>query len=374
MRGGDVSVVGGTNGGKVPRTPDAIARPAGAAWSVPWPLACLALASWALFTTAGCAALPSTAPAVSGPQRVIRIGALTTGNPDLEPIWQALRELGYEEDRNLAIERRPVDSALPPDAQLAVGRELADELVNLKVDLILTSAEPSTLSAKEATARIPIVFVNQNAPRIVEVGFVASLARPGGNLTGVVPGFDRQPKSLELLKEAFPGISAVAVVWINETPNTVQTFESTERAADQLGIRIIRMEIRDWEELDRALDSAIRRGADAFMGRGRVIEFDRRERIAPLVAAKGLPAIYQTSAAAGAWADAGALMVFGESRSDRGRRTAAIIDKILRGANPAELPVELATGFDFVLNLRAARAQGFTFPQSTLLQATEVIQ
>jgi putative tryptophan/tyrosine transport system substrate-binding protein len=313
------------------------------------------------------------APLVADAQpagKVYRIGRLAPGSPEgspfIESFRQALHERGYIEGQNLVIEYRWAEGR---DERLP---DLAAELVRLKVDVIVTGGSTAIRAAQQATRTIPIVMVGASDP--VAQGFVASLARPGGNITGlsiVTP--ELLGKRLEILKETVPQSTRVAVL---ANPGSAPTLSATTTgvltiAAQGLGLQLQVVEVRRAEELDEAFAAMTRAGADALLVQGEPRLLDGlRGRIADLAAKHRLPAMY-------AWrmyVDAGGLMSYGVSLLEQYRRTAIYVDKILKGAKPADLPVEQPTKFELVINLKAAKALGLTIPSTLLFQADEVIQ
>jgi len=244
--------------------------------------------------------------------------------------------------------------------------ELAADLVRLDVDVIVTGGSELIRAAGQATTTIPIVFAATGDP--VAEGLVASLARPGGNITGLATSAGQErAKQLELFKEAVPSLSRVAVLW---NQSGVRTFREAESAAQRLGLEFLSLELRSPDELDAVLAGAIAGRADGLMVTGgpvfgflapRVVEFAVRGR---------LPAMYSNPP----YIDAGGLMIYAANILQNYRRAATYVDKILKGAKPADLPVQLPTTFDFVINLNTAQALGLTIPQSVLQQATEIIQ
>src|SRR5713226_182314 len=291
-----------------------------------------------------------------------RIGLLADA-PSWEPLRLGLRDLGYVEGKNIALEERS-----------SQGRNerfsgLASELVRLNVNIIVTWGTPATLAAKQATTTIPIVMASAGDP--VRSGLVSSLAHPGGNVTGLtVLGPGLAAKRLELLKEAVPNMSRVAFLWNPANPDQKFSFHEVQAGARALGVTFHSVEARSREELEQALammkqsrPSALLMTADGVHQRyiGRIVAFTSETR---------LPAMYQLKEAV----DRGGLMSYGASLPDLGRRAAHYVDKILKGAKPADLPVEQPTKFELVINLKTAKALGLTIPQSLLLRADEVIQ
>ncbi len=305
------------------------------------------------------------------PGKVYRIGWLASTpptTPEALRVWEAftqgLRDLGYVEGKNILIERRYSEGRferLP---------ELAAELVRLKVDLIVASAAPEARAAKQATLTIPIVMVA--AGEAVEVGLVASLARPGGNVTGLTQMLpELTGKRLELLKEIVPKLSRVAILWNSANPAKVPDWKGTQVAARTLGIALYPAEVRGPDDFERAFNAMSREKLDALMTLDDPLTTRYRTQIVDFAAKKRLPAVYGVSLFV---ADADGLMSYGTHYPDLFRRAAAYVDKILKGAKPADLPIEQPTKFELVINLKTAKALGLTIPPSLLLRADEVIR
>ena len=307
------------------------------------------------------------APCVAAAQpagKIYRLGLLRPAVP-AEPsrVLPILRELGYVEGQNLVVELRHADG------QLDRLPALARELVALRVDVILSVSAAATRAAMAATATIPIVFTGNFDP--VAAGVVASLARPGGNVTGVLIGVGGDTlvgKRLELLKEAVPRISRIALLSNDEPTVRVQELEA-QKAATSLGIDLVIGQVRggDFERAFAAI-AAERPGA-LLVGSSSILDLNQ-QRIFAFAAKYRLPAIYE-------WprnAAAGGLMAYSSDQAETDRRAAVKIDRILKGAKPADLPVEQPTKFRFVINLKTAKALGLVIPQSLLLRADEVIQ
>jgi putative ABC transport system substrate-binding protein len=323
---------------------------------------------------AGCARLPGQAQPY--PPKLPTIGSLNQpfgeSADSLEPapvenvgalgaFRQGLTALGYVEGQNVLIEQRNTDQG---EAGL---REAAAELVRLPVDVIVTTGTPSTLAAKAATSIIPIVFVNAGDP--VGNGVVASLARPGGNVTGLASLSPQLTgKRLELLAQVVPGLRRVAFFWnpLNNLPSSVQEMQAATQA---LGVRLQIFEIRDVADYEEAFAVAGAEQADALQMAGGM-NIRNRARIVSLAARGRLPAMYTSSLAV----RDGGLMAYGTNSLEPHRRAATYVDRILKGAKPADLPVEQPTRFDFAINLQTARALGLTIPPHVLAQATEMIQ
>ena len=319
--------------------------------------------------------LLATRPAADAqqPAKVPRIGMLLTLSPEhpegrapLAQFRQALRELGYVEGRNIVIEYRWAEGRVERFPALAA------ELVRLKVDLIVAVATPHARAAKQATTTIPIVAWAMQDP--VKDGLVASLARPGGNVTGLTfLGPELVPKRLQLLKEAVPGVSRVAGLWHpgGYAEGTKQDMvNEVEGAARGLGLQLQLVGAEAPHDLDSAFSTMARGRADALIQLPSPMFYGERRRIVDLAAKHRLPAMYN----AREFVDLGGLMAYGASLPDLARRAASYVDKILKGAKSADLPVEQPTKFELVINLKTAKALGLTIPQSVLVRADEIIK
>ncbi len=302
--------------------------------------------------------------------KIARIGYLTgnlAANPHTrEAFLQGLRDLGYIEDRNLEIEYRDVEGKyerLPA---------LAAELVALKLDVILAAGTPQPLAAKQATRTIPIVFAGAADP--VGSGLVTSLARPGGNVTGLsLLSPELVGKCLELLKQAVPGVSRVAVLWQpggSGERTEKDMLKGAEVAGRALGVRLQFVEARGPADFDRAFSDMTRARAGALTVLASNMILGERRRLAELAAKNRLAAVYPLRE----FVDAGGLMAYGPDLVDVFRRAATYVDKILKGAKPADLPVEQPTKFELVINLKTAKALGLTVPPTLLNRADEVIE
>jgi putative ABC transport system substrate-binding protein len=301
--------------------------------------------------------------------RIPRIGVLDFGtpeSPEVKAIREGLRELGYVEGQNLAVEYRFTEGK--PERLPA----LAQDLVRLAPDVIVTRASPATRAAKGATSAIPIVMVTGVDP--VREGFVRSLARPGGNITGVTfLTSELSAKRLELLKEVLPKLQRVAVLVRTQDPQRFagdRETEETKRAAQSLGVQLQIIPTRAGDELDEAFQAMTRQHAEAVTNLPSPIFFDQRQRIADLATRHRLPSMH----AFRGYVEAGGLMSYGTDVLAAFRRAGAFVDKILKGANPANLPVEQATKFELVINLKTATALGLTIPPAVLARADEIIQ
>jgi putative tryptophan/tyrosine transport system substrate-binding protein len=305
--------------------------------------------------------------------RVPRIGYLSAGPPppgapsgSTLAFLQGLRDLGYVEGQNIAIEYRWADG------ELSRLPDLTMELLQLNVDVILAAGSPAALAAKSMTRTVPIVFGVSSDP--VGSGLVESLARPGGNVTGpsIITSV-LSAKHLELLKETVAEAARIAVLDSPTTPVSKRTYEEAQTAAEVLRLQLQRLEVQRAADFQDAFVAMTTWQADALLvlggGGGNVVN-SHRAQVAQLAAEYRLPAMY----AEREFVDFGGLMAYGPSVSAGYRRAAAFVDKILKGAKPADLPVEQAMQFEFVINLKTAQALGLTLPHHVLLQATEVIQ
>ena len=303
------------------------------------------------------------------PTKIPRIGVLAAATPAtaahlIEAFKQGLHEHGYVEGQNVALELRFGDGKAE---QFPI---LAAELVRLKVDVILALTNPVIDAVRQATQTIPIVMPAASDP--VGAGFVASLARPSGNITGLT-GYSPElnGKRLELLKEAFPKLSRVALLLSPNFPGSTLDLKETQSAARSLGLRIQPLEVRDDFDIDRSFKAMIKERADALtMFPGHPVLFVNRKKIVELAANHRLPAMYSLIE----FVDAGGLMFYGPDLLAGYRRAADYVDKLLKGAKPADLPVEQPTKFEFVINLKASRRIGLTIPPNVLARADKVIR
>jgi putative ABC transport system substrate-binding protein len=294
---------------------------------------------------------------------VYRIGYLTAGSGVEEVFRQALRQLGYVEGQNIVIEGRFAERKLErlPD--------LAAELVRLKVDVIVTITTPAAQAAKNATATIPVVMAGSADP--VELGLVASLARPGENISGITDqAIELIPKRLELLKESVPKASRVAVVWNSADRAMTLRYRQVEAAAQALGVRVQPFGVRDPSDFDGAFSAMNRERPDAIFIISDALTNIHRKRVLDFAATNRLPAMYEDNR----YVNDGGLMSYGPSFSDMWPRAAYYVDKILKGARPGDLPVEQPTRYYLIINLKTAKALGLRIPQSVLIRADQVIQ
>ena len=296
--------------------------------------------------------------------KVYRIGFLSQGPPPkafLDALQQGLRERGYVEGRNLVWVFRSTDGSLDQLPQFA------EELVRLKVDVILARASSGAMAAKRATTSIPIVFFAVYAP--VEIGLVPNLGHPGGNITGVaVNASDMAGKRVQLLKELVPTLKEVAFLSHPSHPTNAVQLQGAEAAARTLGVHLKSVSVRGAGDFAPALNAL--RGIDGVLNADTPLFVTYRARLVDAVAGSRLPAIYP----ARVYVEAGGLMSYGPNLPDLWRRAAVYVDKILKGAKPADLPVEQPSTFELVINLKAAKALSLTIPQPVLMRADEVVQ
>jgi putative ABC transport system substrate-binding protein len=313
----------------------------------------------------GATALAPTALIGEQATKVFHIGFLRPDAPDflLDAFREGLRDLGYIEGKNIVIEQRWASGHYDKVSALA------DELVRMNVDIIVTSATPGAMAAKRATNTIPIVIAASADP--VASGIVASLAHPGGNVTGLTLMNDELAiKRIEILKEAVPQISRVAVLWSTSNPTYARMIEKIKAAVPLIKLQLEVVKVASPERLEQALFEVKKSHADAMFvfedpvfraNSAQIVEFAARNR---------LPAVYGGSE----FVHGGGLMSYGPSHADMFRRAAGYVDKILKGAMPGDLPIEQPTKFELVVNLKTAKALGITIPQSILLRADEVIR
>jgi len=301
-------------------------------------------------------------------KKIRRIGLLSPFSPADSALWhqafrQGLRDLGWIEGKNISIEYRYAEgrSDRLPD--------LAADLVRLQVDIIVASVAPDALAAKNATRTIPIVMASAGDP--VQLGLVDSLARPGGNITGLSQmAYELAGKRLELLKEIVPKLSRVAVLWDPPDRGSTLSWNEIQLPGRQLGVQLHSLEVRSPNDFDKAFEEATRAGADALAIMPSPLFVTNLQRLAALAAKSRLPSIFHLRA----FVDAGGLVSYGIDRSDLFRRAATYVDKILKGAKPADLPVEQPMKFELVINLKAAKQIGLTIPPNVLARADKVIK
>lgn len=315
----------------------------------------------------GAATWPLAAEAQQ-PTKVARIGRLSPLSvaaeaPMLAGLRQGLNELGWIEGQNLAFELRFADGNLDRLPQLA------DELVREKVDVIVTGSSPGASAAKNATSTIPIVMVTTGNP--VQGGLIANLARPGGNVTGVTAlGQVLNVKRLELLKEAVPNLKHVAILTNPASPYTDPFLQESEAAAHALGIEVRVLGAREPHDLERAFEAIVNERAEALMVLSDPMFISHRRRIVELAVKNRLPSVFGERGSV----HAGGLIFYGASLPDMYRRAATYVDKILKGAKPADLPVEQPTAFELAINLKTAKVLGLELPWFLQQRSDEVIE
>jgi putative ABC transport system substrate-binding protein len=302
------------------------------------------------------------------PAKMPKIGFLTTGSGSgpgggFELLRRELRAFGYVDGKNVAFEYRFADNKL--DRLPA----LADELVRLKVDVLLAFSTPTALAAKNATRTIPIVFHNVADP--VAVGLVDSFARPGGNVTGfsniapVLAG-----KRLELLKETVPKLSRVAVLWNPQNPGNALNWKESQLPAQELGLQLHSMEVSSSDRYESAFKEVIKARSSALAVMQDPLNVSNRKIIADLAEKNRLPAIYPRRD----FVESGGLMSYGPDAVEPFQRAAVMVDKILKGTKPADIPVEQPTKFELVINLKTAKTLGLTIPPLVLMRAEKVVK
>jgi len=306
---------------------------------------------------------PATSDA-QAPHAMPRIGVLGNDSESAEDLQQGLRELGYVEGRNIAIEYR-----------WAAGKvdllpELAAELVRLKVDLIVTMTHPVTLVMKKTTTTIPIVFTRVNDP--VGLGLVPSLAHPGANLTGVsLQGLELISKRLQLLHDAVPKLSRIAYLTDPTQPYSSAYVREVQAHAEMFGLKpVLVLKAHAAGEVESVLAEVARERPDALLVEPNTVVLTHRKRIADVALTQRLPTMYGEQRFMGE----NGLMSYGPSLADHFRTAAVYVDKILKGAKPADLPVQQPTKFELVVNLKTAKALGLTMPPSVLMQADQAIE
>jgi len=302
------------------------------------------------------------------PSRVAVIGVLNPGNvnpgsPMLPAFREGLRELGWVDGQNIRLEQRYADWKIERLSSLAA------ELVRLQPDVIFTWTQPGAIAAKRATSTIPIVV--GAVTDFVAIGLAESFARPGGNITGMsMLGSEAEAKRLQLLKEMTPGVSRVALL-VDPALSTEKDYPTAfAGAARQLGVQLLRFDVQSPTDIKRALSAVRQARADAILMVDSAMLSTNQSRIIELAIQYRLPAISRSPG----FAQAGGLFQYGENPPEMARRAAGYVDKILRGAKPADLPIEQPTKFELVINLKTAKALGLTIPPSLLARADEIIQ
>ena len=314
----------------------------------------------------GAAAWPLAAQAQQA-AKVFRIGFLFYGSsgpsPELDAFQQGLREFGYIEGQNIAVEYRFASG------QVERLRDLATELVRLKPDVIVTPATPASLAAKQATGTIPIVFAG--VADAVGAGLIANLARPDGNVTGLTSiSAELGGKRLELLKRLVNNASRVAVLYNPDDRSNVLLLKELQEAAPALTLTLQPFEVREPSQFEGAFAAMTRDRADAMFGAAGILTFQHRQTIVDLAANSRLPTLWGHRQ----FVEAGGLMSYAVNFYDQIRRTAAYVDQILKGAKPGDLPVQQPTKFEFILNLKTAKALGLTIPPDVIAIADEVTE
>lgn len=321
------------------------------------------VAAVALLVLAG----PGETEAQASPKDLPRIGLfLTTASPFAGAFEEGLRARGYVDGQNILIERR---AASGRPEQLA---SLAADLVRLRVDAIVAPTTPAALAAQKATKTIPVVMVTASDP--IGSGLVASLARPGGNITGTtIMGTDLAAKRLDLLMHVLPGISRVAILWSPshraQAPALKLALSATHAAAKTRRVTLVPLELNSFEDFTPASATIAKERPGALMVLPDPLSFAHRAQIVSFAASHRLPGMYPERE----YVEAGGLMAYAADLADLYRRAAGYLDKILKGAKPADLPVEQPTKFELVINQKTAKILGIALPQSVLLQTNQLI-
>jgi ABC-type uncharacterized transport system substrate-binding protein len=283
--------------------------------------------------------------------------------PFIDDFRKGLKDHGWEEGRNIIVEYRNAKGN--PETLAAIMRELVES----RIDVIVGACTPEAKAAQKATSTIPIVFAAAGDP--VAAGIVASLARPGGNVTGyAVQLLELSAKRMALLKQVYPGVKQATVLWSPMRPDNAADVKAMQEAARMLGFTVVSQQIRSRDELDIALDYVVRENSQALTQMGDTLMVAESRRIVDFANGAGLPAIYD----AREYVDAGGLISYGPNLPEAHRRAANYVHRILKGAKPADLPVEQPTKFELVVNLKTAQKLGVTIPQSILLSADDVLR
>jgi len=320
-----------------------------------------------IVTLSGAAVWPLAAGAQQGGKRYI-VGIISAGGGDAQAALASafrdgLRELGWVEGKNVVFENRNAED------RLERLPELTAELVRLKVDVIAADGTLASLAAKQATTTIPIVMTIAGDP--LGSGLVASLAHPGGNVTGMsLMAPDLGAKRLEVLKELLPRLSRVAVLWNAANPYSALVFKQTQDGGRKLGIEVQSLDVRGPDDFDGTFEAARRLRPDALITVEDPLTGSHRKRIADFVAGQQLPSLHGIRE----FVAAGGLISYGANVTDLSRRAAYYVDKIFKGAKPADLPIQQPTKFDLVINLKAAKTLGLDVPPALLARADEVIE
>jgi putative ABC transport system substrate-binding protein len=308
--------------------------------------------------------LPLNAEAQQSGTKIPRIGYLgMTPRPPDEDFRQGLRELGYEEGRNIVIEFHWIEGSGHTTVQEA------DDLVRSKPDIIVAVASPATQAVKDATGTIPIIFVGIGDP--VAYGFVPNLAHPGGNLTGLSSGLlDIGTKALQILKELVPKADLIAIISNPDNPGDLPTRKAIENAARVLGVQVANYPVLNPDDLTRVFDSLAKARPDGLYVIPDHLLFTQRERLVEFAAKNKLPAVYGLRE----YVMLGGLVAIGPNRTDMYRRAASYVDRVLKGASPADLPVEQPTRFELIINMKTAAELGLAVPLSVMAHVDEVIE
>jgi putative tryptophan/tyrosine transport system substrate-binding protein len=296
--------------------------------------------------------------------KVWRMGFLAQGYEKFyDALFDGLKDLGYQEGRNLMIERRYAEG------RAERFQEFAEEMVRLKVDVIIVSTTPAAFAVKSPATNIPVVFPNAISP--VESGLIASLAHPGGNITGgAAQTAALSTKRLEILKEVVPRLSRGAVLWNGANRALAYPWKLTQNAAGALGVELEPVEVRSPKDIETALARMTETRPDALIVLQDALTLQHRKEIIDFTVERRLPGMF----VAREWVASGGLMSYGENLAEMYRRGAYFVDKILKGAKPADLPVEQVTKFELIINLKTAKAMGWTIPPEILATADEVIE
>jgi putative ABC transport system substrate-binding protein len=296
--------------------------------------------------------------------KVWRMGFLAQGYEKFyDALFDGLRALGYEEGRNLQVERRYAEG------RTERFQEFAAEMMRLKVDVIIVSTTPAGFAVKSPATNIPVVFPNAISP--VESGLIESLSHPGGNITGgAAQTAALSTKRLEILKEVVPGLSRGAVLWNGANPALAYPWKLTQTAAGALGVDLDPLEVRSPQDIKAAFTKLTEAQPDALIVLQDALTLQHRKEIIDFTIERRLPGMF----VAREWVVSGGLMSYGENLAEMYRRGAYFVDKILKGAKPADLPVEQVTKFELVINLKTAKAMGWTIPPEILATADDVME
>ena len=316
-----------------------------------------------VLTASGIAGWPLLAHGDSS-GRIWRMGFLAQGYEKFyDALFDGLKDLGYQEGRNLLVERRYAEG------RTERFQEFAAEMVRLKVDVIIVSTTPAGFAVKSPATNIPVVFPNAISP--VESGLIASLAHPGGNITGgAAQTAALSTKRLGILKEVVPGLSRGAVLWNGANPALAYPWKLTQNAARALGVELEPVEVRSPKDIETAFAKMIEARPDALIVLQDALTLQHRKEIIDFTVERRLPGMF----VAREWVASGGLMSYGENLAEMYRRGAYFVDKILKGAKPADLPVEQVTKFELIINLKTAKAMDWTIPPEILATADDVIE